>query len=219
MLSNDSEHFNNSKLRGLQGHRRSRPRGIPATRGRLGATDERASGPHACPLQADERHQGRRPGTLSDFDLRSLLQALHGQDVRFVVIGGVAVGAHGYVRATMDLDLVPDPDPENLERLITALDSLQATLPTVGGRPFDPSGDARAIRRGGNVTADTKFGGLDIVQLAQGVPGYSQLARDAVESELLGVSVQVCSLNRLREMKQAQGRAQDQADLENLPEG
>jgi len=34
----------------------------------------------------------------------------------FVVIGGVAVAAHGYVRGTADLDLVPDPDPENLKR-------------------------------------------------------------------------------------------------------
>ncbi len=154
---------------------------------------------------------------MSQLDLRALLQALNDQDVHFIVIGGVAVGAHGYVRATMDLDLVPDPDPENLDRLIAALDSLQATLPTVGGRPFDPTSDAMAIRRGSNVTADTEYGALDVVQLAQGVPGYSELVRDAVESELLGIPVQVCSLTRLREMKQAQGRPQDQADLANLP--
>jgi hypothetical protein len=155
---------------------------------------------------------------LSEFDLRSLLQTLNDQAVSFVVIGGVAVGAHGYVRATADLDLVPDPDPDNLDRLVVALDSLNATLPTVGDRAFDPTGDAKVIRRGGNVTADTRFGGLDIVQLAQGVPGYSMLSEDAVESDLLGVPVRVCSLARLREMKQAQGRAQDQADLENLPD-
>ena len=38
------------------------------------------------------------------------------------------------------------------------------------------------------------------------------------ESELLGIPVRVCSLARLREMKMAQGRAQDRLDLENLPE-
>lgn len=74
------------------------------------------------------------------------------------------------------------------------------------------------IRRGGNVTADTRFGGLDVVQLAQGVPTYSTLIEDAVDSDLLGVPVRVCSLSRLREMKQAQGRTQDRADLENLPD-
>lgn len=155
---------------------------------------------------------------MTEFDLRSLLDTLHERNVRFVVIGGVAVGAHGYVRATADLDLVPDPDPENLDRLITALDSLEATLPTAGDRRFTPDGDAGEIRRGGNVTADTKFGGLDIVQLAEGVPVYSQLDQDAVDSDLLGTPVRVCSLARLREMKEAQGRAQDRADLENLPQ-
>lgn len=170
-------------------------------------------------MQADERHQGRCQAELKEFDLRSLLEALHEHDVRFVVIGGVAVGAHGFVRGTEDLDLVPDPDPENLKRLATALGDLDSTLPTVGGRAFDPATDAGVIRRGGNVTAVTKFGALDVVQLAQGVPSYSQLAADAIESELLGVPVRVCSLTQLREMKQAQSRTQDLLDLENLPEG
>jgi hypothetical protein len=71
---------------------------------------------------------------------------------------------------------------------------------------------------GGNVTAMTRFGGLDVVQRAQGVPSYSQLSEDAVASELLGIPVLVCSLARLREMKRAQNRTQDQLDLENLPE-
>lgn len=52
--------------------------------------------------------------------------------------------------------------------------------------------DAGVIRRGGNVTAMTRFGGL-------------------------GIPVRVCSLARLREMKQAQDREQDRADLANLP--
>ncbi len=155
---------------------------------------------------------------MTEFDLRSLLQALHDEGIRFVVIGGVAVGAHGYVRGTEDLDLVPDPDPENLNRLTQALTRLDSTLPTVAERPFDVATDAGVIRRGGNVTTMTRFGGLDIVQRARGVPSYSQLIVDAVESELLGIPVLVCSLPRLRAMKEAQDREQDRADLANLPE-
>jgi len=94
---------------------------------------------------------------VTEFDLRSLLGALHEGNVRFVVIGGVAVGAHGFVRATEDLDLVPDPDPANLQRLTEALKALESTLPTVDERPFDPSKDAGVIRRGGNVTAMTRL--------------------------------------------------------------
>jgi hypothetical protein len=106
----------------------------------------------------------------------------------------------------------------NLQRLTTALAELDSTLPTVGGRPFDPETDAGVIRRGGNVTATTKFGALDVVQRAQGVPSYAQLSDDAVDSQLFGVPVRICSLARLREMKQAQRRTQDLLDLENLPE-
>jgi predicted nucleotidyltransferase len=155
---------------------------------------------------------------LSEFDLRALLELLHEKKVRFIVIGGVAVAAHGYVRGTEDLDLVPDPDPENLTRLSEVLADLRSTLPTVKGRRFDSATDGGVIRRGGNVTADTDFGGLDVVQRARGVPSYTQLAEDAVESDLLGIPVRVCSLARLREMKEAQGRTEDKADLENLPE-
>lgn len=128
------------------------------------------------------------------------------------------MGAHGFVRGTEDLDLVPEPNPDNLGLLTTALVELETTLPTAGGRPFDPAADGGVIRRGGNVTAATKFGALDIVQRARGVPSYTQLAEDAVDSELLGVPVRICSLGRLREMKRAQSRAQDLLDLENLPE-
>lgn len=88
---------------------------------------------------------------MSELDLRALFELLHERDVRFVVIGGVAVAAHGYVRGTEDLDLVPDPDPQNLERLTAALDDLESTLPTVRGRRFSPSTDAGVIRRGENL--------------------------------------------------------------------
>lgn len=154
---------------------------------------------------------------MKEFDLHALLEALNEFTVRFVVIGGVAVGAHGYVRGTEDLDLVPDPDPENLARLTEALETLDTTLPTVGNRAFNTATDAGVIRRGGNVTAMTRFGGLDIVQRARGVPSYTQLSEDAIDSDLLGIPVRVCSLARLREMKQAQNREQDRADLANLP--
>jgi len=155
---------------------------------------------------------------LREFDLQALLASLEEHGVRFVVIGGVAVGAHGFLRTTEDLDLIPDPAPENLKRLIAALAAMGATLPTAAGRPFSPRRDGVVILEGGNVTADTKFGGLDVIQRLRGVPPYSELIEDAVESDLLGAPVRVCSLSRLREMKRALSRPRDQIDLENLPE-
>lgn len=103
--------------------------------------------------------------------------------------------------------------------LSAALKALDSTVPTLEGRPFDPVKDGAVILRGGNVSADTRYGGIDVVQRLRGVPGYAELDVDAVDSDLLGVPVRVCSLGRLREMKQRPGRPQDRLDLENLPGG
>jgi hypothetical protein len=154
---------------------------------------------------------------VSVFDLRGLLEVLVRHEVRFVVIGGVAVGAHGYVRGTADLDIVPDPDRENLRRLRGALAELDATLPLADGRPFDAARDAPRLEARENMTFETALGGLDVVQRAANVPSFPALDRDASDAELLGIPVRVCSLPHLRLMKEATGRIQDLADLEHLP--
>ncbi len=152
------------------------------------------------------------------FDLGALFAALDSHDVEYVVIGGVAVGAHGYLRATEDLDIVPEPSGENHGRLAGLLTELEATLPTAGDRPFDPAADLAALQRGRNLTLSTKLGGLDVIQMAAGVPPYSELAAAADDAHLQGTPVSVCSLAHLRRMKRRAARAQDRADLENLPE-
>jgi hypothetical protein len=150
-------------------------------------------------------------------DLRALLGALTEHEVSFVVIGGVAVGAHGYVRATQDLDIVPEPSADNASRLARALTELEATLPLAGGRQFQPAGDLTHLRRRRNMTLDTRYGPLDVVQQASGTPSFASLDGQAVQSDLLGVPVRVCSLEHLRQMKQARASTQDRADLEHLP--
>jgi hypothetical protein len=59
-----------------------------------------------------------------ELDIRGILAELSREGVEFLVIGGVAVGFHGYVRATKDVDIVPAPDPQNLERLARVLRGL-----------------------------------------------------------------------------------------------
>lgn len=66
------------------------------------------------------------------FRADELLVALTRADVRFVIIGGIAVGVHGYVRATKDLDIVPDPDRANLARLAHLLAEINAEHVGVG---------------------------------------------------------------------------------------
>lgn len=149
-------------------------------------------------------------------DLESLLGVLARNEVAFVVVGGVAVGAHGFARMTLDLDLVPDPERANVERLVAALSQMGATIPS--GAPFDPTRHAAALRRGQNATLGTMHGGLDVLQRLAGVPPYPELREQALSTQVGGLRIFVCSLGHLRTMKSVAGRPQDLADLARLPE-
>ncbi len=153
-------------------------------------------------------------------DLAGLVGVLADYRVRYVVIGGVAVAAHGYVRATEDVDLVPDPDRDNLDRLGNALVSLDAGLSADPARGIGPA-ERQALYRGRNLTLTTRLGDIDVVQRLPGVPGYAELAADAHDAAIGGVPIAVASRAHLIAMKQARGSAQDRADLERLapPEG
>jgi len=64
-------------------------------------------------------------------DVRTILRALNDANVRYLIVGGLAVVAHGYVRFTQDIDLVVELERENVLR---AMDALTA----IGYRPLIP---------------------------------------------------------------------------------
>jgi predicted nucleotidyltransferase len=145
-----------------------------------------------------------------------LLRRLAAADIRFVLIGGLAVNAWGVVRATRDVDIVADPSAENM-------DCLAAVVVDAGGRVQTGemlAGSAQSIssllKSGERVMIDTDLGALDVVQGMTGVPPYDELRERATEVDIVGVTVPVCSLGDLRTMKRAAGRLRDLADLEDL---
>jgi len=151
-------------------------------------------------------------------DLAGLLRALHDGKTSFVVIGGIAVSAHGAIRATEDLDIVPDPRPENLDRLGDVLAALDARLTLRPTRRIG-SVERSALHRGRNLTVTTQLGDLDVVQRLPGVPGYAELIENAETTTLDGVPLRVCSLDALIAMKRARASTQDLADIERLEAG
>lgn len=145
-------------------------------------------------------------------DHEAHLRALTAGSVDFVVIGGIAVMAHGFVRATADTDITANPDLKNLERLSSVLRDLEAVLP--GADPI--AGDqtsARSLSFGGNPRFETKLGRLHIVQSPAGAPTYEAMADRAVEVELDDLRLRICSYADLVAMKEASARDQDRLDL------
>ena len=151
----------------------------------------------------------------ADFRPVGLLRRLAAAQVDFVVIGGVAVVAHGYARATRDLDITYATDAENLERLGGVLLSLRARLRGVADDvPFVP--DARTLRRVQLLTLDTDDGSLDLLVDPTGAAPYAALRTRADRIELDGVEIRVVALDDLLDMKRAAGRPRDLVDVEAL---
>lgn len=152
--------------------------------------------------------------TSAAFD--EILRRLVAAGARFVVIGGLALGARGVVRATKDIDIVAAEDLENLklvaEVAVAAGGHVQRGEALLG----TPFSIAAELASGEQMAIDTDLGRLDIVQGLEGVPSFDELFSRATEAEVLGVNVAVCSVDDLRAMKQAAGRGQDLVDLENL---
>ncbi len=153
-----------------------------------------------------------------------LLRCLVAHKVDCVVIGGLAVAAHGYERATKDLDIVPAPDRANLTRLLGAFGEL-------AGRPLELGDlrqeelpvafDVEGLAQGGNWFILTKCGRVDVLQYIDGaietLDDYVQLRKAALELDLPGIGVVAfAGYEDLVKLKRTAGRERDLRDLEEL---
>lgn len=116
-----------------------------------------------------------------------LLRTLGDHGVDFVIIGGFALAAHGVIRATKDIDIVPEPGAANVRRLAAALRTLEAE--GLLADDFDPAElgvepDDEGLSLDSNSVLGTTFRRLDVMQEFAGTRGYRALREAAVESDV-----------------------------------
>ncbi len=148
---------------------------------------------------------------LVDPDLRAVTAALIAAGAEFVVIGGFAVIANDFVRATEDVDfLIPD-DTENDKLLDVALTDLDAHW-LAPSRPFAP-GDL-ADREHSRLW--TRVGLVDF--LREGAPplDFATVSASAHVADLGAGRFRVAGLSSIVSFKRLAGRPRDRADLEEL---
>ncbi len=141
--------------------------------------------------------------------------------VRFLVIGGVAVGMHGYPAATFDLDILPDLSSDNLGLLITALGKLgyQPMAPVDPAELKDPD-KRRAWYEDKNmkvfsfVKADSPRDVVDVM-IYHPIDFEKCFARRRTVS-IRGQEIAVAAAEDLLELKKVAGRAKDQAHIAAL---
>jgi predicted nucleotidyltransferase len=147
--------------------------------------------------------------------LLGMVAQLAKAEIRFVVIGGLAMRAQGSTRLTEDLDICYDPEPENVQRLASLLADWHAYLRGVEpGLPFVM--DARTFRTTPVMTLITDHGAIDVMDEVSGVGGWPSVLAESDEIAWSGVTVRVLSLRGLIKAKRASARPKDLAQLPEL---
>jgi hypothetical protein len=150
-----------------------------------------------------------------------LLQSLADAGVEYVLVGGLAVQLHGFMRATIDIDLVLAMNDANLQRFIGVANAcgLQPNMPV----PIDVLRNASQIetwhREKGMLAfslREPQAGGKVIDILVRPEVPFDRLVRNAIRGELFGRKVMIAAIDDLLEMKRLANRPKDRLDIEAL---
>ena len=150
-----------------------------------------------------------------------ILRALADTGVQFVLVGGFAVQLHGFVRATLDLDLVLAMDDANLSKFIDV--AKQFELAPIIPVSIDSLKNAKQIdqwhkEKGMLAFAlrEPQVSGSVIDVLVRPEVTFDALQLDATTVDLFGRSVKIASIEHLLLMKRIANRPKDRIDIEAL---
>lgn len=150
-----------------------------------------------------------------------LLRALSEAQVRYVLVGGMAVQLHGYFRTTFDVDLVLAMDDENLTRFIGVAKQI-GLVPSIPV-PIDSLRNAAQIeqwhREKGMLAfalREPQVGGGVVDVLVRPEVSFDQLHKNAVAGRLFSQQVMIASIDDLLTMKRHANRDKDKLDIAAL---
>lgn len=140
-------------------------------------------------------------------DFKEFLKLLKEHDVQYLLIGGYAVGYHGYARATDDMDIWVAIHPDNAQKLVSTLKDFGLNDPNLTPDLFLQK--PKIIRMGFPPMR------LEITTSISGVE-FEECYQTRIVDSLDGIEVNLIDLEHLKKNKKASGRAKDIADFENL---
>lgn len=141
-----------------------------------------------------------------------IISDLRDARIEFIVIGGIAVIAHGVVRATRDLDAIAAQDGENLERIQALVERWGATRPDGSDLPEG------WVRAGRILNLRTPYGELDLLPDRPPDQSFARLHERGAERRVDGEPAMVVSLTDLAELKLSADRPIDRVDIDKLRE-
>ena len=140
-------------------------------------------------------------------DFKDFLNLLNSHSVEYLVIGGYAVGYHGYPRATGDIDIWISNHASNAKKLVKVLIEFGFDVPGLSEKMFREEG--KVIRMGFPPVR------IEILTSISGV-NFQECFSTKLTDQIDGITVNLISLENLKTNKKASGRFKDLDDLENL---
>ena len=140
-------------------------------------------------------------------DYKDILHALSEEKVRFILVGAYALAAHGYPRATMDIDIWVMPSPDNADAVLRALRRFGAPLHNLTKEDLQRDGTIFQIG-----VAPRR---IDIITAASGLQ-FEPTYRNSISIDIEGIEVRIPTIGDLILNKRATGRTKDLADAEVL---
>ena len=141
-------------------------------------------------------------------DFKEFLRLLRAHGVEYLLIGGWAVGLHGYPRATEDLDVWIDIAPANAAKVVDVVKEFGFDVPELSVDLFLQ--EDQIVRMGVEpvrIEVSTSISGVD----------FPECYGERLETKLDGEPVSLISLRHLKINKKASARLKDLADLDYLP--
>jgi predicted nucleotidyltransferase len=140
-------------------------------------------------------------------DFREFFESLNRNEVRYLIVGGYAVGYHGHPRYTKDIDVWIESNSENAARLIQSLAEFGFSSLGLEAEDF--------LRPGYTIQLGMPPNRIDLLTSVQALD-FETCFASKVEVEIGGLTVHFIDLDHLKQNKRAVGRFQDLADLEHL---
>ena len=142
-------------------------------------------------------------------DFKDLLKLFLDHEVRFLIVGGYAVAFHGYPRFTGDLNILVDNSEINATKIVSSLKEFGFESPNLKTEMF--------MAKDSLTRMGVEPMKIEIFTHIPGLQFFSSFANAVVQQIEDSIRIPFVSLKDVKASKRASGRAQDIADLDNLP--
>ena len=141
-------------------------------------------------------------------DFKEFLKLLNSHNVKYLLVGGYAVGYHGYPRATGDMDIWIEISEQNSKKVVSTFRDF--------AMPNEAISESLFLEKNKVIRMGVPPVRLEIITSASGV-SFDQCYSNREAVEIDGILINFISLEDLKKNKHAAGRHKDMEDLEHLP--